>query len=800
MSDFIPPICPYVGLSDNGPAGGAGSDPAYLCYARTPAVRPDRTQQNGFCLAPQHVDCPFYPAQAAAINPPAPIDVLLLSAEDEGPDPLGRWRWLWVAPLALLVVALIAFAIVYGRDTAGPSFALPNLGGLVAAVGGSGRLAAVQVTSAETATSAPSAAAGSAVAKTPTPTPTPTETGTPTVEPGGQVLTIAPRAGDSGWWTSGETRGNIGDSYLYAGYYGGQAFASIMRLDLRQVARGTKVKDAKLYLTGLQTDRFNPAAGGTWLVQLLPADGLPDLASADFQGLFNAPAAVTLLPSFFPADLAPNQVNTLSLDEAGRDWLTQQIADGKTSLLIRILGSAGGDDTLFAWDSGAGPATTGQPPRLVLSLGAPPRTPAPTPTEPVLVATLTPTPANVLTLAANLFAGTREAKQVTTGTPTPFKLITPTDLPANQATAWVHAAARGLPAVVIPTSVPLNAPTATRAAAYATAVAMTTGTFTPVPTNAVTPVLVLPTVEPEDVVSLADQLMTATAQATEVGTATPVPYSAMIATITPSPPVVTYTPTPANKETATRSAAYATAVAVTTGTYTPMPANARTPTPTPTPTVTPTYTPLPLVMWITPAPTFTPTPIPPETMARNLVGRILFFSDRGGPSTLFALDPGSEQLYAITREWPYRLAQIRERRSPDGRYDVLVREDERGKPQLLIYEPYYNTTRALTSGGEDGSWDPVWSPRGDAIAYVNGDTGSDEIYVINPDGTNVRRLTNNTWEWDKHPSWSPDGSQIVFWSNRAGGRQQLWIMNADGSDQRLLLPSSYGDRDPIWVK
>jgi hypothetical protein len=346
---------------------------------------------------------------------------------------------------------------------------------------------------------------------------------------------------------------------------------------------------------------------------------------------------------------------------------------------------------------------------------------------------------------------------------------------------------------VILTSAPTNAREATRIAAYATAVAETTGTFTPVPTNAVTPILVLPTIEPEDVVSLADQLMTATAEATAVGTATPVPYSAMIATVTPSPPVVTFTPTPANRGTATRAAAYATAVAMTTGTFTPMPENAR------TPTFTPTATPLPLVMVVTPAPTFTPTPIPPETMARNLVGKILFMSDRGGPSTLYALDPKSGQLYAVTREWPFVLAQLRERRSPDGQFDVLVRNDENDKPQLIVREPYYNITRPLTSGGAR-NWDPAWSPRGDAITYVSDQSGDDDIYTISTDGTNVQRLTDNGWVWDKHPSWSPDGSQIVYWSNRSAGRKQLWIMNADGSNQRPLLISSSNDWDPIWVK
>ena len=68
------------------------------------------------------------------------------------------------------------------------------------------------------------------------------------------------------------------------------------------------------------------------------------------------------------------------------------------------------------------------------------------------------------------------------------------------------------------------------------------------------------------------------------------------------------------------------------------------------------------------------------------------------------------------------------------------------------------------------------------------------------DGTDLKRLTINSWEWDKHPSWSPDGNQIVFWSNRDTGRRQLWIMNADGSNQRVMISSPYQDWDPIWLK
>jgi len=36
-------------------------------------------------------------------------------------------------------------------------------------------------------------------------------------------------------------------------------------------------------------------------------------------------------------------------------------------------------------------------------------------------------------------------------------------------------------------------------------------------------------------------------------------------------------------------------------------------------------------------------------------------------------------------------------------------------------------------------------------------------------------------------------------SNRTG-RQQLWIMNADGSNQRQLTDFAFEAWDPLWVK
>ena len=57
--------------------------------------------------------------------------------------------------------------------------------------------------------------------------------------------------------------------------------------------------------------------------------------------------------------------------------------------------------------------------------------------------------------------------------------------------------------------------------------------------------------------------------------------------------------------------------------------------------------------------------------------------------------------------------------------------------------------------------------------------GDDEIFVMNADGTEVRQLTNND-DRDVHPAWSPDGKHIAFVSDRDDS--EIFVMNADGTD------------------
>jgi hypothetical protein len=84
------------------------------------------------------------------------------------------------------------------------------------------------------------------------------------------------------------------------------------------------------------------------------------------------------------------------------------------------------------------------------------------------------------------------------------------------------------------------------------------------------------------------------------------------------------------------------------------------------------------------------------------------------------------------------------------------------------------------------------------IAFTSDRDGNREIYVMNADGTNQVRLTNNSVV-DDHPTWSPDGTKIAFVSERTSGGFAIFLMNADGTNKVEVTPLIFNATAyPIW--
>jgi len=76
---------------------------------------------------------------------------------------------------------------------------------------------------------------------------------------------------------------------------------------------------------------------------------------------------------------------------------------------------------------------------------------------------------------------------------------------------------------------------------------------------------------------------------------------------------------------------------------------------------------------------------------------------------------------------------------------------------------------------------------------ILGDAG-----LIDSDGSDFRLITTTGGNSvSENPYWSPDGSRIVFQSNRTGNFQ-IYVMNADGSEQVRLTHHRGNDYRPSW--
>ncbi len=140
--------------------------------------------------------------------------------------------------------------------------------------------------------------------------------------------------------------------------------------------------------------------------------------------------------------------------------------------------------------------------------------------------------------------------------------------------------------------------------------------------------------------------------------------------------------------------------------------------------------------------------------------------------------------------------------APDGRRLAFV-STQSGSPEIWVLNVDGMDQKQITSGG--GNFIPAWSPDGKEIAFTSTRTGAPQIWVVNADGGNQRQLT--TVGHNNAPTWAPDGRKIAFWSGDERGFGQVWVMNPDGGDKKQLTfpkatpyaPRGSSANAPFWL-
>lgn len=137
--------------------------------------------------------------------------------------------------------------------------------------------------------------------------------------------------------------------------------------------------------------------------------------------------------------------------------------------------------------------------------------------------------------------------------------------------------------------------------------------------------------------------------------------------------------------------------------------------------------------------------------------------------------------------------------SPDGK-KITFNSDRGGSQQLYTMDRDGKNVKRISFSGRGRYGTPVWSPRGDLIAFTKMYEGKFYIGVMYPDGTGERLLTESYL--DEGPTWAPNGRVLMFarQSRHLANKPGSWTIHSidlTGYNEREI-PTPHGASDPAW--
>ena len=133
--------------------------------------------------------------------------------------------------------------------------------------------------------------------------------------------------------------------------------------------------------------------------------------------------------------------------------------------------------------------------------------------------------------------------------------------------------------------------------------------------------------------------------------------------------------------------------------------------------------------------------------------------------------------------------------SPDGT-QIVFESDRGGTQQLYIMGAGGGAGKRISFGDGARYSTPVWSPKGDYIAFTRQKAGSFAIGVMKPDGSGERILTEGFH--NEGPTWAPNGLYLMFFRDPGGAAgSKVYMVDIYGRGEFPVPTASYGS-DPAW--